>query len=99
MTRLSFCCEHCLESIARESTIAARMWAVLCEMQVNGYVLHIPNYNYISLALLERLGFITTTDHEKTLSVRVHGQKSDGECDFFCTGKCRTIHPLPTNKE
>ena len=89
MLPIAVCCEHCLELIAREKPGCARIWMMLCASQRNGIVSDVPDMINFRLSYLEKMGFITTTDQKDTLSVKVHGHKTDGECSFFCTGKCK----------
>lgn len=89
MSNPGLCCEKCFEMIARNSTGAAKLWLDLCELQLHSEVFGIKTQDFVTLRLLEVLGFIVTTDTPEVIVIKVKGQKLDGSEPYFCGGKCR----------
>lgn len=89
MSKPGLCCERCFKSIAKNSTNAARLWLDLCSIQETCSIFGIRLIDEsVSLENLEHMGFITTTDIEELIVVKVHGKQEDPQGVFFCGGKC-----------
>lgn len=87
------CCDDCVELIAKRSPTAARLWMDLCEIQTRCKVFALKIEDNPPLALLEFLGFITTTDQKSPdgvdmIVIRTHGGSIDPLGIFFCGGSC-----------
>ncbi len=89
MSEPGLCCDSCFESIASRSTVCARLWLNLCDIQITslkpfGLILE----DFPTLRLLEILGFIVTTDTPQVILIKVLGRKDDAYGTYFCGGKC-----------
>jgi hypothetical protein len=87
MSKPGICCDGCFALIAKKDTKAARLWLDLCEIQVNAQIMSTEVENG-SLKLLEKFGFIVTTDTIDRIIIKVGGRKDDASGPFFCGGKC-----------
>lgn len=88
MSRPVLCCDDCFEIIASQSTNAARWWMDLCKIQASCQCFALKVHDNKEFNLLERLGFITTTDLPEHIVIKVHGLTREEEGDFFCIGRC-----------
>lgn len=88
MSKPGLCCDECFDLLAKRSTVAARMWLDLCEIQNTCSIFGLKIDDNPPLQLLEYLGFVTTTDSHNLLVVKVHGKEEDGLGSFFCGGNC-----------
>lgn len=88
MSKPGLCCDSCFGLIARRSTNAARLWLDLCELQIKSPLFGLRTPDFPNLNLLERLGFIITTDIPGIIMVKVRGFHKDSLGTYFCGGKC-----------
>ena len=82
-----FCCGKCFHTIASQSTKAAKMWLDLCKaFTLQRGVFSVSDYNSEVLAILEKEGYITTTeDHKLHIAIRVNGYNLVyGDEELFC---------------
>lgn len=82
------CCDFCFEKIAKKNSTAASLWLDLCELQDTCYILGVMVPDNHLLHLLETMGFITTTETEDMLLMKVHGKEEEYFGSFFCGGLC-----------
>lgn len=86
MSSYFVCCEKCLAHIAFHSTSAAKFWMDLCNLRIKrGEYVILRGEESEELALLEKQGFIITTDmpHHIGIHITGHMMTEEGE-DFFC---------------
>ena len=88
MSKPGLCCDDCFCMIAKRSTTAAKLWLDLCEIQNTCQCFGLAILDNPYLQLLESYGFITTTDTQHLIVVKVHGKEDDVLGSFFCGGKC-----------
>lgn len=91
----SFCCDKCLDMLAKESTAVQVLWHNLCEMQIKMDMQSKPlfgfgfmNANFPALKSLETKGFVVTHETDEFTWVKVKGKIEDGETIYFCGGCC-----------
>lgn len=78
-------CSTCLGIIGKKSTSAARLWTDLCAVDsdpvcVRGHDIH-------ELRILERLGFLVSTETAETVSIRLKGHPLDDTNEYvYCRG-------------
>jgi hypothetical protein len=86
MNRYFICCEKCFETICKRNTKAAKLWMDFCafHLQERGLVI-LHSSDFPELRILEKMGFLISTDQKNSLAIRVHGQMRTTEGDnFFC---------------
>jgi hypothetical protein len=89
MSKPGLCCDDCFALLAKTNTKAARLWMDLCEAQRRYGVFGLVTSDTTpSLLLLERMGFIITTDTRDLIVVKVRGEQDDQDGFFFCGGRC-----------
>lgn len=88
MSKPGLCCDSCFGQIARRSTVAARLWMDLCEIQLNSSLFGLRTPDFPALQLLEILGFIITTDVHDIIIVKVLGKHRDDIGTYYCGGNC-----------
>ncbi len=88
MSKPGLCCEKCFAKIAKRNTKAARIWLNLCEIQKTSSVFGIYMPDIPEFRVLEKLGFITSTETNEMILIKVHGKKVDSLGLFFCGGNC-----------
>lgn len=88
MSKPGLCCDDCFSLIAKRNSAAARIWLYLCEIQETCALFGIEMDDTPEFNILERLGFITTTDLNKHIVIKVHGRHRDSLGNFFCGGHC-----------
>lgn len=90
MSKPGLCCDQCFQMIAQKSTSSARLWLDLCSIQETCSIfgVRILDQNSASLDALEHMRFITTTDIDELIVVKVHGKREDEQGSFFCGGFC-----------
>jgi len=84
----AICCDGCFELIGMRNVYAARLWLDLCNLKVKNGIFGVKTSDLPEIRMLEVLGFITTTDSEEHIMIRVNGDKNDQEGPFFCCGNC-----------
>jgi hypothetical protein len=79
-------CLECYETLQRKSDHLARIWVYLCESFIkSGRPLSYQNGETTLLNYLEHEGYVTTTDNDKTILIRVNGMHQEEDDDpFFC---------------
>lgn len=84
----AICCEHCFHFISKKNQAAGALWLELCDLKIlhGKFGLHLEDFK--ELALLEQLGFITTTETKNLILVRVNCEKYDADGRFFCGSNC-----------
>jgi hypothetical protein len=83
-------CPKCLENVARIDTRAARLWMDLCALKLQrGEVLEF-DYSSLELDILERLGYIVTTEKNKSkILLKLKGAFYERTSnDIFCIKNC-----------
>lgn len=88
MMKPGLCCDECFDLLAKRSTVAAKLWLDLCEIQEKCRIFGLRIEESAHLQLLEHLGFIITTDAEGLTVIKVFGKEEDSLGNFFCGGKC-----------
>lgn len=88
MSNPKLCCDDCFELIAKRNTTAAKWWLDLCSIQDLHSIFGLKILDNEFLQLLEHLRFITTTETQELIVVKVHGKKTDSLGSFFCGGNC-----------
>lgn len=89
MSRPGLCCDDCFALLAKKNTRVARLWMDLCEAQRRYGIFGLVTPDSTpSLVILERMGFIVTTDTADLIIVKVRGEFDDEEEFFFCGGCC-----------
>jgi hypothetical protein len=86
MSKYFICCEKCFEVIGKKNTKAARVWMDLCALRLaQGEVINLQIQDFPELRTLELLGFLVSTDHPYSTSIRIAGHihTVEGQ-DFFC---------------
>ncbi len=79
------CCADCFESIGKRSTSAARLWMDLCALECQYGLVNLKGVDNPCLRTLEHLGFLTTTDRPKHVTIRLKGRMVTEEGQpFFC---------------
>lgn len=91
MTKYFICCEKCFEEIGKKNTRAARLWMDFCAVRLEkGSPVLLENQDFPELRVLETLGFLTSTDLQDSLSVRINGHMNTEDGDhFFCAREGR----------
>lgn len=86
MSKYFICCEQCFETIGKIDTKSAKLWMDFCAMHLEkGEVLTLHPLDFEEIRTLEVLGFLVSTELEKTLAIRINGHmKTDEGEDFFC---------------
>lgn len=87
MSKYFFCCERCFEIIGRKNTKAAKLWMDLCALSLNNETEYISvNTNSPEIRDLEILGFLTSTENESGIVIKMNKyiKTIDGE-PFFCS--------------
>lgn len=83
------CCSKCFQKICMQSISAGKLWLHLCEIQATTFMNPVSGEKGSKeLAILEKMGFITTTDVNDHIVVKVHGMQQDEEGIYFCIGNC-----------
>jgi hypothetical protein len=89
MSKPGLCCDDCFAVLAKTNTKAARLWLDLCEAQRRYGVFGLVTSDTTpSMLLLERMGFIITTDTRDLIIVKVRGEMDGQDGFFFCGGQC-----------
>ena len=88
MSKPGLCCDECFSMLAKQDTLAARIWLDLCELHLHSPIFGLLMEDNESLRLLELLGYITTTDTEYVIKVKVHGFHANGDDSYYCGGRC-----------
>lgn len=86
MGKYFICCEKCFEVIAKRNTTCARLWMDLCAIRLKrGEYVELYSLDFPELRILEKLGFVVSTDRPEKICIRIKGysQTPDGE-DLFC---------------
>jgi hypothetical protein len=86
MSKYFICCEKCFETIGKHNTRAAKLWMDLCAMKLEtNDILRFKTPDFPELRVLERQGFLTSTDEENCIAVKINGHMNSitGE-HFFC---------------
>lgn len=89
MSKPGLCCDECFAMLAKKNTRVARLWMELCDAQLRyGIFGLVSSDTSPSLLILERMGFIVTTDTRDLIIVKVRGEIDDQDGFFFCGGQC-----------
>lgn len=88
MSSHGLCCDECFTLIAKRSTSAAKLWLDFCEIQETCLLFGIVMDDTEDIQLLEQLRFITTTDIQDMIVIKVHGRDTDALGPYFCGGSC-----------
>jgi hypothetical protein len=89
MSEAFLCCDSCFALLAQQSTKAAKLWMDLCsiyneERHPFGLIMdESPHFR-----MLELQGFITTTETDMMIKVKVHGLHNDEQGIYFCPRSC-----------
>ena len=90
MSEAFLCCDRCFDSLAKKSTKAAKLWMDLCaihaqEVGVFG-LLNMEDSPHLRAIELER--FVTTTETNIMVTVKVHGLYRDEKGFYYCPRSC-----------
>ena len=88
MSNISPCCDACFDLIARKSPSAAKLWLNLCDIQVLIGMFGYTGEDFHTLRILEKYGFVLTTDTPDFIYIKVLGERADPMGVYFCGGKC-----------
>lgn len=88
MSKPGLCCDDCFALIARRSSGAASLWLNLCEIQLGHEIFGLKLPDLPEFQILENLGFVTTTETNDMILMKVHGKRDDLAGTYFCGGKC-----------
>lgn len=75
--------------IGKTNTSAAKIWMDLCALQEkHGPRVPIKGNGFSELAVLEKMGFIVTTETDGYVVVKVQGGELDEDCEtFYCINR------------
>ena len=83
------CCMTCFDKIAKEDTNSVRIWLDMCRIAHEiSPLFKIRIEDFEELRVLELLGFLTSTEVQDGIIVRVHGNQRYPYGSHFCIGDC-----------
>ncbi len=88
MSKADLCCGLCFELIARQSLKAAKLWVELCNIRRRSYLFGLMIQDTENLQLLEQMRFITTTETDEMIIVKMPPALEDEAGAYFCRGDC-----------
>lgn len=80
-----YCCEKCMEQIAKSNTNAAKLWMDLCALRLKKCEWFRMHSQIEELRVLENNGFVLSTENSFHVWVKMNGHFSNDDGDnFFC---------------
>ena len=88
------CCNRCFDDLHESSVAAAQLWLKLCAFScAKGMQPYIKGKESREFKMLEKMGYIVTTDHKDEILIRVKGKLEVPDYEgFFCARDCYGTH-------
>lgn len=86
MSKKYACCHKCFAYIAKQSTIAAKLWLDLCILETRSLQKHSfhSQIENDAVRILEINGYIVTHEDDQEIIIKVLCQQEDEQGIYFC---------------